>query len=82
MLQRSRPNGSRRVPSFDRVPFPPTCLPVQRLPQPATAFPTPGVGCEQETTPSQGRAGGGKVGGGRARLGLDLRKAVDARSAN
>ena len=46
-------------------------LSLQRLPQPATAFPTPGVGCFHQTTPSQGRAGGGAIGGGRARLGLD-----------
>jgi hypothetical protein len=55
VLQRSRPNGSRRVLSADCEPFPRTCLPVQRLPPPTTAFPTPGVGCWQKTTPSQGR---------------------------
>src|SRR5713101_433213 len=50
---------------------PPVLLPVQRLPPPATAFPTPGAGCCFTATPSQGRAGGGEVGCGRARLGLD-----------
>ena len=50
---------------------PPVLLPVQRLPQPATAFPTPGAGCCFKATPSQGRAGGGEIGCGRARLGLD-----------
>jgi hypothetical protein len=50
---------------------PTVLLPVQRLPQPATAFPTPGAGCCFNATPSQGRAGGGEVGYGRARLGLD-----------
>src|SRR6266700_2290422 len=50
---------------------PPVPLPVQRLPQPATAFPTPGAGCCFNATPSQGRAGGGEAGCGRARLGLD-----------
>src|SRR6266487_3450455 len=50
---------------------PPVQLPVQRLPQPATAFPTPGAGCCFNATPSQGRAGGGEAGCGRARLGLD-----------
>jgi hypothetical protein len=33
-------------------------LPVQRLPPPATAFPTPGAGCSSRATPCQGRAGG------------------------
>jgi hypothetical protein len=51
--------------------FSPVLLPVQRLPQPATAFPTPGAGCLPKATPSQGRAGGGEAGCGRARLGLD-----------
>src|SRR6266487_3394531 len=46
-------------------------LPVQRLPPPATAFPTPGAGCCFQATPSQGRAGGREAGCGRARLGLD-----------
>src|SRR6266566_1098881 len=46
-------------------------LPVQRLPRPATAFPTPGAGCCFNATPSQGRAGGAEAGCGRARLGLD-----------
>ncbi len=55
--------------------FSPVLLPVQRLPPPATAFPTPGAGCCFNATPSQGRAGGGEAGCGRARLGLDLRKA-------
>src|SRR6266496_3064909 len=50
---------------------PPVQLPVQRLPQPATAFATPGAGCCFNATPSQGRAGGGEAGCGRARLGLD-----------
>ena len=49
-----------------------TCLlSVQRLPPPATAFPTPGAGCSSKATPCQGRAGGARVGWGRARLGLD-----------
>ena len=51
--------------------LPPVLLPVQRLPPPATAFPTPGAGCCFKATPSQGRAGGGEIGCGRARLGLD-----------
>ena len=34
----------------------PVLLPVQRLPPPATAFPTPGAGCCVKATPSQGRA--------------------------
>src|SRR5207244_3338499 len=34
----------------------PVLLPVQRLPLPATAFPTPGAGCRTFATPSQGRA--------------------------
>ena len=51
--------------------FSPVLLPVQRLPPPATAFPTPGAGCCFNATPSQGRAGGGQGGCGRARLGLD-----------
>ncbi len=68
MLQRSRPSGSRVAPLPNVTPGPGL---LQRLPQPATAFPTPGVGCFQQTTPSQGRAGGAEVGGGRARLGLD-----------
>src|SRR6266568_6253357 len=50
---------------------PPVLLPAQRLPPPATAFPTPGAGCCFKATPSQGRAGGGEIGCGRARLGLD-----------
>src|SRR5713101_4082827 len=54
---------------------PPVLLPVQRLPPPTTAFPTPGAGCCFTATPSQGHAGGGEAGCGRARLGLDLRKA-------
>src|SRR5258706_36251 len=49
----------------------PVLLPVQRLPPPATAFPTPGAGYPPKATPSQGRAGGGEAGCGRARLGLD-----------
>src|SRR6266567_831651 len=49
----------------------PVLLPVQRLPPPATAFPTPGAGCCFTATPSQGRAGGREAGCGRARLGLD-----------
>ena len=36
--------------------FSPVLLPVQRLPLPATAFPTPGAGCCFPATPSQGRA--------------------------
>ena len=51
--------------------FSPVLLPVQRLPPPATAFPTPGAGCSSKATPCQGRAGGTRVGWGRARLGLD-----------
>ena len=42
--------------------FSPVLLPVQRLPPPATAFPTPGAGCSLNATPSQGRAGGSGVG--------------------
>ncbi len=72
MRQRSRPSGSRVAPLPNVTPGPRL---LQRLPQPATAFPTPGVGCWPKTTPSQGRAGGRQVGGGRARLGLELRKA-------
>jgi len=36
--------------------FSPVLLPVQRLPPPATAFPTPGAGCSSKATPCQGRA--------------------------
>jgi len=62
---------------------PTVLLLVQRLPPPATAFPTPGAGCCFNATPSQGRAGGGEVGCGRARLGLDLRKAnTESRQAH
>ena len=76
MLQRSRPNGSRRICSADREPLPLQFLLLQRLPQPATAFPTPGVGCWLQTTPSQGRTEArGRVNRGgwprSARLGLD-----------
>src|SRR5216683_2514455 len=38
-------------------------------------FPNPGAGCCFTATPSQGHAGGGEAGCGRARLGLDLRRA-------
>jgi hypothetical protein len=65
-----RPTGSRRDPSADGKPLP---APLQRLPRPDTAFPTPAVGCSPQTTPSQGRAGGRALVGGRARLGLDRR---------
>ncbi len=41
--------------------FSPVLLPVQRLPPPATAFPTPGAGCSSKATPCQGRAGGTRV---------------------
>jgi hypothetical protein len=71
--QRSRPSGSRRLLAADRELVLPPFVSLQRLPQPATAFPTPGVGGLPQTTPSQGRAGGGQVGCGRARLGLDQR---------
>src|SRR2546430_8467519 len=39
-------------------------LSVQRLPPPATAFPTPGAGCSFTATPSPGRAGGAGQGVG------------------
>ena len=71
LLQRSRPNGSRIVPSPTVQRVSPVLLPVQRLPRPATAFPTPGAGCCFNATPSQGRAGGAEAGCGRARPGLD-----------
>ncbi len=61
---------NRSIPRLCRD-SPPVLLPVQRLPPPATAFPTPGAGCCFNATPSQGRAGGGEVWCGRARLGLD-----------
>src|SRR2546421_55387 len=51
--------------SFPLLPmqsFSPVLLPVQRLPPPATAFPTPGAGCSSKATPCQGRAGGTRVG--------------------
>ncbi len=67
--KRSLPRRCRDSPSV--------LLPVQRLPPPATAFPTPGAGCCCKATPSQGRAGGREVGCGRARLGLDWRGTLE-----
>src|SRR5437588_1545076 len=45
-------------------------LSVQRLPPPATAFPTPGAGCSFTATPSPGRAGGAGQGVGALVLAL------------
>ncbi len=50
-------NGPRVFSSAGREP-PPLLAPVCRLPQPATASPTPGAGCFSQATPCQGRAGG------------------------
>src|SRR5947209_12041731 len=60
----------RSLPSRCRA-SPPVLLPVQRLPPPATAFPTPGVGCSSRATPCQGRARwAGGLGGGALVLAL------------
>jgi hypothetical protein len=49
---------------------PTVLLAVQRLPPPATAFPTPGAGCSSRATRCQGRAGGRGMWQGRACLAL------------